>query len=66
MFALIKELNEKWQKILNEQPWNWMMGSSHELINVMLFQEQLIKSRLIGYLPGQPITSWNIKHREHL
>lgn len=43
-----------------------MIESSHELINVMLFQEQLIKYHLIQYLPGQPITLWNINQREHL
>lgn len=40
-----------------------MIESSHELIDVMLFQEQLIKYHLIQYLPGQPITSWNIYER---
>lgn len=37
-----------------------MIESSHKLINVMLFQEQVIKYHLIQYLLGQPITLWNI------
>lgn len=43
-----------------------MIESSRELINAMLFQEQPIKYHLIQYLPGQPITLWNINQREHL
>lgn len=43
-----------------------MIESSHKLINVMLFQEQLIKYHLIQYSPGQPITLWNINQRENI
>ena len=61
IFALNGKLNQKWQEKKDYiSHGDWMIESSRELINVLLFQEQLIKYKLIQCLPGQPITLWNI------